>query len=154
MLKAAIVGDRETVERFKRMPGNVRDELRKTVESLSQRLQVKVKADKLSGQVLKVRTGRLRRSINYRIAQEGAGIYGYVGTNLSYGRAWELGFQGTVQVGAFQRKTKSGGVAMVMAHSRRVNMQPRSFLRTALAEMTQTIKDEIRGAAIKAATKR
>ncbi len=54
-------------------------------------LQQYVKFQKLSGGVLKNRTGTLRRSINYKVKQDGEQVVGTVGTNVSYGRVHELG---------------------------------------------------------------
>lgn len=114
------------------------------------RLLRKVKQEKLSGQVLNVRTGRLRRSINQRI--EGANtarVSGVVGTNVDYGRKHEFGFTGqeTVkqhlrnQVKAWGRDIEPMQVT-VSSHTRNVKLPERSFLRSALAEMQPDIERE------------
>ena len=50
---------------------------------------------KLSGQVLKVRTNRLRSSIQTEVTQQKDMTVGKVGTNVKYGRIHELG--GTIK---------------------------------------------------------
>jgi phage gpG-like protein len=93
-----------------------------------------VKNDKLSGQVLKVRTGRLRRSITYKLSNGDNTASATVGTNLSYGRAQEYGFVGEQSVKAFTRKTKDGKTVEVRAFSRHMNLPEHSYLRSTLAE--------------------
>ena len=45
-----------------------------------------------------------------------------------------------------QRGKLTGGAAQVRAHSRKVNLPERSFMRTALAEMEPEIREEFRDA--------
>ena len=100
-----------------------------------------VKDRKLSGQVLNVQTGRLRRSINYRVTETGTGIEARVGTNVEYARIHEFGFKGTVNVREHMRKGKQA--FKVRAHTRRVNLPERSFLRSSLSDMRQDIDSRI-----------
>lgn len=104
--------------------------------------QARVKRDKLSGQVLKVRTGHLRSSIAERVethdtgdAREVVGFVGiFQGPTLTYGRAHEFGFAGDAQVAAHERLGHP-----VAAHVRHVNLPERSFLRSTLAERESAI---------------
>jgi phage gpG-like protein len=153
MMHATIIGDRETIQRLERMPETVREVLRREINTLSIRLLGHVKADKLSGQVLNVRSGRLRRSINFRVEEVGSGIYGYVGTTVEYARVHEYGFKGVVSVREHLRRTVSGKMASVRAHPRNVNVPERSFLRSALEDMAGDIREGIRAAATKAVKK-
>jgi phage gpG-like protein len=68
-------------------------------------VQARVK-EKLSGEVLHVRTGTLRRSINREVRASGSAgmIEGIVGTNVEYAAAHEYGFDGTVTVRAHIRR--------------------------------------------------
>ncbi len=50
-----------------------------------------IKSRKLSGQVLAVRTGQLRRTQYYKVKQSGDKIIGIQGAKVPYGRAHELG---------------------------------------------------------------
>jgi phage gpG-like protein len=103
------------------------------------------KQDKLTGQVLNVRTGRLRRSITQRVEEEGGSVVGYVGTNVKYARAHEFGFTGNVTVREHLRRTKGGKEATVRAHSRNMHLPERSFLRSALKDLQPAIRQDIRG---------
>lgn len=100
-----------------------------------------VKDKKLSGQVLKVQSGRLRRSINYRVTEGATGIEAKVGTNVEYARVHEFGFKGTVTVREHMRKAKSA--YKVRQHTRKVNLPERSFLRSTLSEMRPEIDARI-----------
>jgi phage gpG-like protein len=102
-----------------------------------------VKGEKLSGQALKVQSGRLRRSINYRVATSDTGVDAKVGTNVEYARVHEFGFKGAVNVREHIRKAKGKTQAMVRAHTRNVNMPERSFLRSTLREMKGDIDSRI-----------
>lgn len=132
---------------------------RESIGRLTLRLQRQVK-QKLSGEVLKVRTGRLRRSITNRVESAGGVVSGIVGTNVSYGKTHEFGFEGEISVkehlrqirehGRFSLKSVkgqelgiwqlkrgklTGQTATVKAHTRRVKLPKRSFLRSALEEL-------------------
>lgn len=128
--------------------------LKATISKLSVKLQARVKSQKLSGQVLNVRTGRLRRSISYKVEQQGDEIYGLVGTNVEYARRHEFGMTGDEKVRAhmrtikeaFGKSLKNPKAVMVRAHSRHINAPERSFLRSALAEMSEQIQTEIAAA--------
>lgn len=138
-----------------RLDGSV-DRVRRALADSTLRLAIeaqrKVMAEKLSGQVLHVRTGRLRRSMNVQPISEGARVGASTGTNVVYGRFWELGFDGVEQVRAHTRQVSSRnvvakiegkrrqiakGVAFVKAHARRVHASPRPFLSVVLAEMRE-----------------
>ena len=75
------------------------------------RLERVIKARKLSGQVLNVRTGRLRSSFGTQRArhQSGVGVYGLVGTNVVYARIHEVGGVIKPKAGKYLRfKTADG----------------------------------------------
>lgn len=88
----------------------------------------------MSGQVLGVVTGRLRKSIFGRVRVEGDKILGEVGTNVKYGAAHEYGFKGLVF------KTSSNGVRFVS----RMNLPERSFVRSALQDKQADIVEAVR----------
>lgn len=148
MIDASIRGDRYVINRFRQAPPAVRDAIRESTSRLVLRLQRKVMMEKLSGQVLKVRTGTLRRSIpnGSAVVETDQGIAGYVGTRLKYGKLHELG--GVIPAHPIEAiKGKSlrfqlrDGKAMfrrrVMIPTQQV--PPRSFLGSALEEMHETI---------------
>lgn len=129
-----------------------------------------VKDKKLSGQALKVQSGRLRRSINFRLSESETGINATVGTNVEYARFHEFGFNGTVNVKEYMRNKKMtvkvrgqatydkngkmrmgrlrkmeliGDVYTVRAHTRKVNAPERSFLRSTMIDMRAGIDQRI-----------
>lgn len=149
MIKAEVRGLPETSVGFKTAAGQLPKDTLKTVTRLAIMLQRHVKEKKLSGQVLKVRTGNLRRSITYRVVQTGVDkAYGVVGTNVNYGRIHEYG--GVVSIGqhlrtitqVFGHKLKAPLEVTVRRHTAR--FPERSFLRTSLQEMLPTIREELR----------
>ena len=140
-------------------PERLREAVERTIRRLAIKLQAKVKAEKLTGQVLHVRTGTLRRSINQQVFVEGDAVFAIVGTNVRYAAAHEYGFNGVVEVRGHVRKVASRsvyrgsrqtlqGVSFVSAHQRNVNLPARSFLRSALREMAPEIRRDLRAAAV------
>lgn len=123
--------------------------LLRVMNRLSIEVQRGVK-DKLTGPVLHVRTGTLRRSINRRVEQIGGGVTATIGTNVKYAGVHEFGFQGTVDVREHVRRMKSGTNVAVRAHARQVDMPERSFLRSTVTDMAPHIKAEIRKAVLAA----
>lgn len=132
--------------------------IRRTVRGLGIQLANHVKRNKLSGQVLNVITGRLRTSINDRYTEDSSSARSTVGTAVSYGRVWELGYFGTQNVRSHlrilrKRRSPSGrrgritGFAIVREHTRNVANAPRPFLVPALQDM----RDEARAKLARAA---
>lgn len=142
---------------------NRRSAVRDAVKGWGIRVVNHVKRNKLTGQVLRVRTGRLRSSINERLTESGNTITSTIGTAVGYGADWERGFAGTFAVRAHIRRIKSRsshrtewilqsyndakrrrvetatGIAFVSAHDRTVAQAPRPFLRPSLAELRPQI---------------
>lgn len=150
MIRGTVVGSEEAIARFKAMPNRLRQELVTGIGRAVLKLQAYVKDGKLSDQVLHVRTGRLRRSITERVTQEAARVEGIVGTNVEYAAVHEYGFSGTVSVREHLRRAKSGFMQTVRAHTRKVDLPERSFLRSALADMEPDIRAEFEAAVSRA----
>lgn len=118
------------------------------------RLAVFVQSEKLSGQVLNVRTGLLRRSIQPPLFEVGEdATTGIVGRTMpGYGKMFEAGFQGDVRVAAhermmslaFGRPIQNPRKVTIAAYTRRVNIAPRAFLQTSLSENEEAIRQDIR----------
>lgn len=145
MIRGYVVGDEAVVQRFSAMPPKLKAAILTAVTHLSRKLQRNVKAEKLSGQVLNVRTGTLRRSIDLNISESSTGVVGKVSTNLSYAPVHEYGFKGVVTVKSHMREIKQAfGKSItpksitVGTHTRNVNLPARSFLRSALRDMEQS----------------
>ena len=140
--KSAIEGGAKTAEKIKAAAKPLREALRGAVERSALDLLAHVKQNKLSGQVLKVRTGRIRRSINSKVTSDGDTTTATVGTNVAYARRFELGWKGLEQVkahtrtinSAFGKKLASPVVVAVGAHKRNANQPARSFLVSSLEE--------------------
>jgi phage gpG-like protein len=139
---------------FKVNPDSVRNVLNK-VEGATARVEEKVQGtmtrlmvelrsrvtQKLSGQVLKIRTGNLIRSVNNSVTRILGVIAGFVraGREAPYGKIHEYG--GTFSVAEYLRQLKSGKQAIVRAHT--VTFPQRSFMRTSLFEMQSQIISEV-----------
>jgi phage gpG-like protein len=141
--------------KLRRIPQQVQSSVLRAVQRLAIDIQGYVKTDKLSGQVLHVRTGTLRRSINQSVKQDGKRVLGVVGTNVKYARAHEYGFSGTVDVKAhlrtisqaFGRPLATPATQNIRAYSRKVNLPERSFLRSAIKDFEPKILERLRAAA-------
>lgn len=157
MISGELIGGDDVKRYVDALAPRLQGALDASIGRLTLRLLRAVKADKLSGQVLNVRTGRLRRSINARFEAKGTpASSGIVGTNLSYAAAHEFGFKSTVSVRQSLRIVKQAFgrpitpvQASVRAHTRKVNLPERSFLRSALTEMQDEISAELKGAVTK-----
>ena len=146
MITGYVYGGTELRAKFDRMPSDMRGALSKGIGRAVLKIQRHVVQDKLSGQVLNVKTGRLRRSITSRVTEQTETVTGIVGTNVSYAAAHEYGFQGTVSVRDHLRTSKLGKAYNVSAHSRNVHIPEKSFLRSALDDLRGDTRDEIEGA--------
>lgn len=154
MITVKLVGDRELVARLTSMPDRVKRELAKKVTVLSLRLESKIK-QKLSGDVLNVVSGNLRRSIFAKVppsvtstsviggaSSSGdvkyAGIHEFGGTiNHPGGTPYivtEAGAQFISKAAAAGMKTPP---PVTKPHP--IPMPEKSFMRTSLAEMRSEI---------------
>lgn len=119
--------------------------VRMTVNALGVTLQGKVKSNYLSGEPLKVQSGRLRRSVNVANTEDGNTFTSSVGTNVPYGAYWEKGFDRKVGAGARGGPKKAMTDLAAMKYAAKhppgtKHEDARPFLTPALADM----KDEIR----------
>lgn len=146
MLSIKLVGDQQLIARLNAMPGRLRDELRRKVTELTLKLEAKVKA-KLSGQVLNVVTGALRRSIFSTVTATDVSVVGKVASSgdVKYAATHEFGAKihipEIVPTKAAALHFVMGGKEVfakrVRAHD--VRIPERSFLRSSLAEMKSEI---------------
>ena len=145
MITGYVYGGEQIQAKLSHRPVDVRAALAKGITRAILEIERHVKQDKLSGQVLKVKTGTLRAKVNARIpvTETASGVEGIVGTKVSYAAVHEYGFAGTVNVREHLRKSKLGKAYTVGAHSRNVNLPERSFLRSALNDLRANSRDEI-----------
>lgn len=152
MLKMEFIGGDVLAAMFRSYGDKVQAAIVQSVGRSALRLQREVMDNRLSGQVLNVRTGNLCRSIHQQVTSSGGAVIGEVNTNVRYGKAHEYGFAGTVNVKAslrqvrqaFGRPLKSPRYVQVRAHSRNVRLPERSFLRSALRDMKPEIEADLR----------
>lgn len=150
MIRVTIIGDEAVIQHLNEVPARVLGLVRQAVESEAINLVRHVKEKKLTGQILKNRTGTLRRRVNYALTIADKGLTATVGTNLVYAGIHEYG--GTVTVRAHTRRmTKAWGRAL--KHPRQVSVRAhtatypeRSYLRSSLRENEARIKANIAAA--------
>lgn len=157
MITVEIVGDKQVIAKLDALPGRLHDALLKRVTALSLQMAATVK-QKLSGQVLQVRSGNLRRSIQSAVANDPTQVSGRIFSDQSvrYGAIHEYG--GTTKPHVIE--AKNGGVLAFQAggrmmFARRVNhpgskIPARPFMRPTLAEYRDKIVDNFQAAASEA----
>lgn len=113
-------------------------------------LTTKIKNDKLSNNVLNVRSGNLRNSIHNRVVDSGNVIKGEVFSDSKYAAAHEYGFNGSETVKAhMMRMTKAYGKPiqakeiLVRSFTRHMKIKQSSFMRSSLNELENTIYSDI-----------
>lgn len=147
-IQAAILGSEELSATLSAMDARLRDRVRGAVQRTAFELQRKVKADYLTGprpQRLGVVTGTLRRSINVQSLDTEDQIAASVGTNVWYGRLWELGF--TRHGGRTTKSPRSGGSVRTLTN---IPVLPRPFLQPALADVRDSFHKRLETAIWKA----
>lgn len=169
ILAAEIVGVERQVSSFRKMPEDARAQVRLAVSRLAAMLRDYVKLGKLTGEVLHTRTGRLKRSITFRVQGDGTTSTGIVGTNVEYAAAHEFGFKGDVHQNVREYMRRNGNmskgivdwrrkhkmpVPMVTVHAfsrtLHMNLPERSFLRSALHDLEPGIVADLKAAIDKA----
>ena len=153
MLNVTLVGDRELVAKMTAMPSKVHASLLRKVTSLSLQLESKVKAA-LSGPVLKVQTGALRRSIFETVEDSPTKVVGKVASSGDVKYAGIHEFGGVIPAHDIV-PSKAQALAFVLGgkqifakrvHIPDVTMPERSFLRSSLGEMAPQIETGLRDA--------
>ena len=161
-LSGEVIGSSQVVERIKSITPNVRTALQEKVQRLIIALQIHVVSDKLQGQVLNVRTGKLQRSVSQAMVPGRPDeIKGIVSASAKYAAAHEYGFHDTVNVKehlrtikeAFGKSLKEPVTFTVHTHTANMNRPERSFLRSALDDQRDSIVQGLQEAAIEGAKK-
>lgn len=138
MITARIVKGEEVGRTFRSLEPKINSALHVTVKRLAIKLTGRVKR-KLSGEVLHVRTGRLRRSVHPEFDFGGNRAMATVGTNVIYARAHEYGATITPK----KARALCFRIGDKWIRTQKVVIPQRSFLRSALSEMTPEIKAEL-----------
>ncbi len=161
MIDIQITGDRELIQKFDSMPEKVYAALVKKVTALAIKLEAHIKRDKLDGQVLHARSGRLSQSITNDVEAETHSVVGTVFSagNIPYAPVHEYGGKGyywifpvKAQALAWMSKDAQGFNAFFnakgdmaksgMSFAKAVLHPPaleRSYMRTGLADMKAEI---------------
>jgi len=153
MINAVVIGDP------RRISSNIRALFPETMQATGKSmarlvfaLSNKIKFQKLSGQVLRNKTGVLRDSISPSVRADGNSIIGQVATNVEYARIHEYGGEIHHPGGTAYMFDKSSGRAIFVSNNSMwahllprtaphlIPMPERSFMRTALQEMEPDIR--------------
>lgn len=156
-VSVVLLGDRKLEARLAKVPDNVRKAVFASVREWTLKLLARSQR-KVSGEVLKVRTGRLRRGLNDQYQESKNEIVGSVGINrrtVPYARIHEMGgktkphviLPKTARVLVFQKNGQTIFTTRVNHPGSKMPM--RSFLRSSLTEM----RDQIRVGLAEAAAK-
>lgn len=163
MITGTLLGSANLIAKIKKMPDAAIKKIQDTVKMLGFELQARVQRDKLSGQVLKAPTGRLRASINpsqamqsgdsrSRYADNGTQIYYYVGTNVEYAATWEYGTASKtiLPINGKALKFVVNGMTLFRKRVTIPALAARPFLAPTLEEMRPLINEQL-GKALKSA---
>lgn len=145
MITGRVIGAEAVVQKFAfRAPDEVRARVAFAIRGLGYLLQRNVQSNQLNGGVLGRRSGRLARSINAKFIESADVFTSRVGSNVFYGRIWELtGFSAhdivpkTAQALFWKGAMHPVKVVHVPAQS------ARPWLRPALEEMRPVIHDTL-----------
>ena len=142
MIVARILGVDDAAEHLAGLPDLVRDALAPRVADLASDIERNARAN------APVRSGALRASIAAEVAVTEDAIGASVGSDLPYARILEYGFADVETVRAHLRRIREvfgrplrGGerLAAVRVHARRATVEERSYLRSALDELSPQI---------------
>lgn len=155
-----VTGDKEVVAHLSDLPTNVRESLTAAMNRITIDLQGYVVRNKLSGQLLKRRTGTLAASMQHRVVSNADGVTGVVGSRinegapLKYAKPLEDGFDGEVSVRehlrqmttAFGKAVKEPRKIMVRAHTAHRHVKAYKYLASSLAENRDSYIAQLRRA--------
>lgn len=141
-INVKVTGDVAVVARLEgKYPLEALSRLRRVVHAAGLLIERKVKLEKLNGQILRRRTGRLARSINTRVTDTATSSTATVGTNVKYGVIWELTGSKAFRIMPVNKKALFWkGAAYPVASVLRPAQAARPFLRPALEESRPTIR--------------
>lgn len=149
---STVTGQDAVVRMMVAVRDGARQRLIDTMGKVGFDIQQHVMTQKLSGQVLNRRTGRLRNSINSRVETGASSISASVGTGVQYAAAHEYGIQRNVvvtvhhrmQTMAWGKPMKNPREVLVNQHVAYMNLPERSFLRSSLQDKREVEVERIR----------
>jgi len=142
-------GSESVIVHLGAIPDNVRGSVRSKLSALAIETQNHIQRDKLSGQVLKVRTGTARRSVHATPAQDEGDM---IVAKVASGReAWYLAVhEYGAHIPPVEGKLmvfESGGETVFTRRRRGFDLPARAPMRTGLSEMRSRIVSEVASAA-------
>jgi len=155
-LNVELLGWNDFEAKLNRLTPNIALALYNQMTDATIMLQGYIKEDKLTGQVLNVRSNNLRGSITAEVEKRDESVVGRVGTDVGYGAVHEFG--GTFTIPAHTRRmafNKRGEVVrrklkaavsetVVNVHSHQATFPERSFLRSAYRDKRQQLVEMFR----------
>lgn len=148
LLPVKVEGVEDVSAKLAGAPPKVKQAVRRAIEESAIRVTAGAKA-KLTDDVLRVRTGRLRRSVHYVMGGSDDAPQAAIGTNLEYAGIHEFGGQTRAHViEALNAKALMFQVGGQVVFAKRVNhpgskIPERSYLRSTLGEQSSEIKARI-----------
>jgi phage gpG-like protein len=160
MFNVTLSGDRQLIEQLAAMPASVQTVLRVKATKLALQLRGYIRDDKLSGQVLAIRSGDLKASIEQTVVADATSVTAEVFSSgdVKYAAIHEFG--GTIAAHDIV-PDKADALAFMyggkqifakIVHIPDVNMPERSFMRSALADMADDIITGLKDAVIQGAS--
>ncbi|NTV01931.1 MAG: hypothetical protein HGB04_03985 [Chlorobiaceae bacterium] len=142
MITAELIKGQDAVQRLQGAGPRIASALEKSVLSMAIKLRNHIKENKLTGQVLHVRSETLRGSIHYETDFSGSKKMAEVGTNVVYARIHEYGGEILPKNGKYL-KFKIGGQWVSVD---KVVLPKRSFLMSAVRELVPEIDAALKDA--------
>lgn len=92
-ITATIIGEAAVIESLRAVAPATRMAIKDELQALTVAMTRDIMRNKLSGQLLQVQTGQLRRNIGEmsKVLETQDGIYGQIGTSVGHGIAYETG---------------------------------------------------------------
>lgn len=132
-IRFSLTGQEKITAYFSTVSQSIVERLIVRLNQAHNRLMTFIKTPLLTGDVLKNRTGALRRSIFMKPATvQGNVLSGSVNQDartVPYGPVHEYGFHGTVTVPTHTRTSSRGNPFTVRTYEMRMNLAERSFMR-------------------------
>ncbi|KWO52964.1 hypothetical protein WM28_10820 [Burkholderia ubonensis] len=160
IFESEVRGDQAVIAHFRAMPDRLRTALRRAIYDDLIKLQRHIVTQKLAGQVLKRRTGTLAASVTLGpIIEDASAVTGTIGPNVPYARILEYG--GTIRhPGGTAYLPTAGGYEFISNRAAAllpnlprtkphlIPIPAHPYMRSSLADMRQTILDDLQRAAV------
>jgi phage gpG-like protein len=138
MIEFSLTGADELTDRLDAIAARLQTEVQAGLAEAAERLRREIVDNRLSGQVLKARSGRLRASITVAAGSQSVSVT----SDAPYAAAQEFGFDGVETVRAHVRRIReafgrriAAKAVTVRSIARAMHLPARSFMRSALADL-------------------